>query len=490
MGNNDLPDDYFDPTISERLPNSPHGLNSFQHYHHAVIISALNPPPAHFKFMDTMGIDEDELRTHHYRNAVYQAAMRISIRNPLDANPKTITVMDADTAYWLQSKFIGAAVQQLTGFNLPITSKPIGRPRKFPDAAKKQKAYRLERKMRRQKLSTELRAVNGLDLPDDVKPEFSFGTAYGSIFEKDILTHLELQNDEEFIQLLREIYERKISSKHENYLFSPAHFDANIEGVETKRGKENIKYIRGIWLDNDGGDLTHQKFSTIFSDLRMVVWNTYSSTNHNPRWRCFIPTTEVMGVETYACVLQQMVQRLSDYGYLGIKAYEKRKTGKRHGFDESKFVPNSLFYAPCQAADEGASFFEDYNGERRKPLNPFVWVEYDTRRVNLPKQVAVLTNSIAANVAANTSQVVNINQPKIDAAITNWRNSSKGEGHRAFFTLGARLKAARMNMLDIEQTLRAEAMNAHNPKERIGEIKEVMKSLRKSNPPLKKKLAA
>ena len=53
---------------------------------------------------------------------------------------------------------------------------------------------------------------------------------------------------------------------------------------------------RGIWLDNDGGDLTHQEFARLFPRLRMVISNSYSSTAEKPRWRVFIPTTIAMPI--------------------------------------------------------------------------------------------------------------------------------------------------------------------------------------------------
>jgi hypothetical protein len=68
-----------------------------------VVLSALNPPPAHFVFMETRGIDGDELKTALYRGAVYQAVMRSSARNPNDTNPKRFIVMDRVTAEWLAS---------------------------------------------------------------------------------------------------------------------------------------------------------------------------------------------------------------------------------------------------------------------------------------------------------------------------------------------------------------------------------------------------
>ena len=100
MGNRDVPDDIFKGRGS-RLPNSPFGLNCYQHLHHAVILSALNPPPAHFSFLDALGFDSREVKRAGYWQAVYQAVMRISPRNPDDTNPKTVIVMDRATAEWL-----------------------------------------------------------------------------------------------------------------------------------------------------------------------------------------------------------------------------------------------------------------------------------------------------------------------------------------------------------------------------------------------------
>ena len=83
----DVPDDIFKGR-GQRLPNSPFGLNCYQHLHHAVILSALNPPPAHFSFLDALGFDSREVKRAGYWQAVYQAVMRISPRNPDDTQPQ------------------------------------------------------------------------------------------------------------------------------------------------------------------------------------------------------------------------------------------------------------------------------------------------------------------------------------------------------------------------------------------------------------------
>lgn len=172
MGNKDIPDDYFQYDNAVRLPNSPHGLNSFQHLHNVVILSALNPPPAHFHFMQSRGVDAEALRTAHYRSTVYQAVMRISVRNPTDVNGKTVIVMDRATAYWLADLFPGARVQPLNGSPLAITPSKPGRPRKHLSAADRVRAYR-ERQRALKSGKTPLLDASG------------FGTAYASIYDRD-----------------------------------------------------------------------------------------------------------------------------------------------------------------------------------------------------------------------------------------------------------------------------------------------------------------
>jgi hypothetical protein len=44
-------------------------------------------------------------------------------------------------------------------------------------------------------------------------------------------------------------------------LFSPAHFGAD-KAAGTCRGLTDITHLRGIWLDNGGGDLSHQEFAS------------------------------------------------------------------------------------------------------------------------------------------------------------------------------------------------------------------------------------
>ena len=320
MGNKDTADDTFKGR-GHRLPNSPFGLNPYQHIHHAVILSALNPPPAHFAFLDALGFDSREVKRAGYWQACYQAAMRISLRNPEDANAKTVIVMDCATAEWMSSMFPGCSTAPLGDMgDMPVKGKP-GRHREHDCDADRKRAsrdkFRVELQMAldlvaggdrasrhcsrviaelRQQMSefghgkdTTLSTIGHDDLSR------LGGTVFASIFHAEPLDFYPLDDVESFIAGLRWWHQFAYKRKEANGLISPGIFDCMLTD-ETKRGLANIRVVWGIWLDNDGGDLTHQEFARLFPRLRVVICNSYSSKPEEPRWRVFIPTTVAMPI--------------------------------------------------------------------------------------------------------------------------------------------------------------------------------------------------
>jgi len=81
MGNKSIQTCPFGTKQAIRLPNVPHGLNQFDHIHNVVVLSASNPPPAHFKFLETRGVSPDQVRIAIQGSSAYQAIMRSSIRS-------------------------------------------------------------------------------------------------------------------------------------------------------------------------------------------------------------------------------------------------------------------------------------------------------------------------------------------------------------------------------------------------------------------------
>jgi hypothetical protein len=550
MGNKDLGDTFFPQSGAEKLPNTPHGLNSFQGFHNVVVLSALNPPPQHFHFMEGYSIDGDEVRAAHYKSAVYQAVMRCSIRNPKDETPKQVVVMDRDTAEWLAVLFPGAKVESLPGLDGVPSKGKAGRPRKHANDAEKTKAFR---EVKKREHLAQLDLINGTslvigrypDLGQQVQAEMrefvrnensllerefvtpeaasssTSGTAFASIYDALPLAHVDYEDDDSFIAFLRDLHGRVVA-KENSGLFSPAHFDPT-KAAETSRGLDNITHVRGIWFDNDGGDLTPDVFADLFPYLRVVIWNTSSSTAEKPRWRAFIPTTCAMSMDVHRLLMKQFETVLNRAGYWSKKHLAKKpgiNSRRSHGFDESKFNPASLFYLPSQARDPKDSFFRDYaeNDPKRGTLDVHQWVEncilnlkpepepvrVVAAPVLTPKPLVLFDDVDPEVVGAN--EVVEVRHEdghrlervreellakdverralhrdeKVARAVEDWRLTPAGMGHAAFFKLGAALRGAGLDEFEIRAKLHEEAIYANSPKERRNEIKGILKKLRYS----------
>ena len=294
MGNKDLPDDYLGDGI--RLPNMPHGLNTFQHVHNCVVLSALNPHPSHFKFLASQGVNGDDVRDSYYHQAIYQAYLRTSERDPSSQAEKKLIVMDKKAADWLLTLFPRAKVGRL-GSEIKPVSHPVGRPKKHEDAAARQRACRQRKRLRNMQ---ELDAINdtnmavttaqqvvpligpvthpGLAAIQAMKPEGGTETVsiFASIYSRKPSCHLNYESVDEFIDALKGIWRETVADKEDNILLSPATFDPSLSEA-TSRGKENVRYIRGLWLDNDGGDLPLCGICQAVPRLRMVCMNTYST---------------------------------------------------------------------------------------------------------------------------------------------------------------------------------------------------------------------
>jgi len=525
MGNKDIPDSAFGGR-GQRLPNSPFGLNPYQHIHNAVVLSALNPPPAHFAFLDALGFNSREVKRAGYWQAAYQAAMRTSLRNPEDTNAKTVIVMDHATAAWMASLFPGCTVASLDGLGDVPTKGKSGRQRTHDCDADRKRAHR-DRFKSELRMALDLMAGGDRALRHSCPAiaelrqqmsEFGYGkdtalstmgradldalggTVYLSIFHAEPLDFFPLNDIDAFVDGLRYFHQFTYGSKEMNGLISPAIFDPSLSD-EKSRGLVNIRAIWGIWLDNDGGDLTHEEFARLFPRLRMVIVNSYSSTPKAPRWRVFIPTTVAMPIAAHRAIGEQIMRSVNRAGYWSKKqldANDRIKSRLCHGFDIGKLTPSSLFYLPCQAENSANSFFIDHNAPSRLPLDPYQWAEFAANHHRpSPEPVAVVSSTvvpleqrpmpmtdcpklrrmrklIAEEEAAKFDHVRAQRQA---AAIERWRGSLPGDGNRGFFQLGVDLCSAGMIMADIDSILRQEAGYGRHPSERRAQIKCIMRNL-------------
>ncbi|MEP3180733.1 MAG: hypothetical protein ABJO45_14435, partial [Lentilitoribacter sp.] len=106
----------------EQLPNSPWGLNSFQHIHNAAILSALNPTPTHIGFLKYICQSSDVVRDALFHSQVYQSVMRTSLRDLGATEHVQVVVPDRKSAVALAGYFQGCSSQKMA-LDLTETSK-------------------------------------------------------------------------------------------------------------------------------------------------------------------------------------------------------------------------------------------------------------------------------------------------------------------------------------------------------------------------------
>ena len=471
------------------LPHSPHGLNQYSEIHNAAILPALNPSPVVYSFLEDIAhFNTDDIRAGIYHEAVYQAVGRISLRNPTDINRKQVVVPDLGVAEFLRGLFPGATLIRLPGSENIQSKKKSGRKRIHTcDAARKFE----HRKQHKLNLLNQLDLLNGergeTISPIGLKvvssrPEEEIG---GSIFDSIYCSKSDYQfidtKREDFEEFLRDMHKRSIP-KEDAFLWSPAVFDPS-KSERTDRGLANIVAISGIWLDNDGGDLSIDEFTTMFPQLEMIIYNSASSTQKNPRWRAIIHTTCRISIDVHHEIMVQLSKSLNKKNYYGKQQLEKKKgdqSGMHHGFDTSKFTPSSLFYLPVQAiAGSQHSFFLKYSGENRKPINPYHWV--DRSIINHEAKPEPEIPSISSPIIAEKpnrkdpklnrfieklqqEEAENYQQKyhaSVEHALQEWRTHPRGTGNQAFFQLAASLNRAGMDIDEIQQTLHQQVVHAH-----------------------------
>jgi hypothetical protein len=490
QGNKDTAGDRFGSN-AQRLPNIPHGLNDYSNFDRLCFLSALNPTPDHYHFLESRGLSNEEVQRAIYCSAVYQSAMRTSIRDLRNLNPKTIIVPDRTGAQYLNRQLPRSRIEKLnTAISETITIR--GRPKKHNSNRDRVAAHR------RAKHLTELQNV--LQSPR-IRPyacrtvvvdkggsakacnENTIGTgnfvtafdreAYGTLFASkysdNALCYLHMDDLDSFVEFLELFHENNVCSRKDaNWLISPAVFDPNHPNAirdETKRGSSNIVTIRNLWLDFEKGCLNPQQVCDLFPLTKMVAFNTYSHTSESPRFRVVFPFQQSLTADEDVLLYDNIAAKIEDAGYW---VNDEKKGLLPSGLDISKKTPASLFYLPCQAKNPADSFFHDYyHREDRELLDPQKWI----------------TNSVVAFPEKpkyrQLLQPTFIDQGKVEIAIKLWRQSKNfpGEGGRSFWMFAVDLRSAGMNLDQIKAKLIDEYPDARHPQQRKAQIPSIMKSL-------------
>lgn len=405
-------------TNGVQCPNSPYGHNEYQDINNVLITSAINPTPIHYAFLESKGISSESTKMAYYTQLAYQAIMRCSIRNPAATDPVQVVVPDRTCAEFLARYFPGCSIRRVGDVPRLTKKSTTGKAQTSAQKNRLSAARKREKEIARQIEC--LRSITGsyskgMVMPLNTRESLDFSnysdligeyevSVFASLYSSDADERITFRTDDEIIEGLRACHRQAIESKKANVLVSPAVFDpskgdtyiqvktpgplgfARIRRCGgTRRGFANIKYVRGIWLDNDASvvpgekTLTHEEFANIFPDLRIVAMNTASTTREVVKYRLFIPTSTPMTPEAYEIILANIEKVLNHHGFYDQKSHQGRigrgLPSRLHGFDKSKFVPNSLFYLPSQSvADPSESFFIEYK-DARHPLDPMVWLE-------------------------------------------------------------------------------------------------------------------
>jgi hypothetical protein len=511
-----------------KLPNSPHGLNEFGKIDNAVVYSALNLRPDHIKFLDSRGVSSDEIRGAITYQATYQAVLRTSLRDVDSISPKHIVVQDRGCAEYIAKQFPGCQVRRLdAGIEAGQTKTAKGRGRNVV-AADRLRDYRTEKKLKHA-VGVELvnggaeKSVHTLN-SSSLCTQNSAPLIGMSLFSKiGVSTPCDTwswRGEDDFIGLLRSLASARVAEKKDNALISPSIFDPhlavvandlNVYGKPKKRARVNVVSAIGIWLDNDGGDMSIEEFVNLFPQLRIVIYNSFNSTPEKKRWRVFIPTSHAMTAELYMYVanqIKQVVEQAGD-GYRcevwlckWIAKYRQQHGRepksipfKLHGFDWSKTYPENLMYLPSLAGDARpeASFFFDFNGGLRQPLDVLGVIEHPLINERpeiepLPVELTVEPRPVIPEDASESvRKLFEVRQLMYDetrehrkiAAINDWRNTPTGLGNREFCGLGIRLKHIGYSLQEIRNILLEEAQNGNSPEERKTQIKNIIDWIRR-----------
>jgi hypothetical protein len=395
QANKNVSDSIFDGK-GKRLPNTPHGLNHFSQINNIVFLSSLNPPPDHFRFLETQGLNGGEVKRAIYLAALYQSVMRTSIRDPNNKEQKTIIVPDKAAALYLERVFPGSRIEKLET-TIPDDVgllKKVGRPRRYQNPNDRKVAYRQRLK---QKDLADLLRLNEAPYPlvqeslevvgesGDKKgiedsytnfvPNHATATVYRGKKSGNPLGYFNCENTDEFISGLKSWHSRALRNKEDNFLISPAIFDPNHpnrepndKGGYQQKGRNNICYLQHIWLDFENGDLKPDEIADLFPHLRLVVFNTFNHTAAEPRFRVIFLTSQQCTPDDYEILWDNIAVKIEDSGYWVKK--EKRHL-RPSGLDCFGRSPHFLFFAPCQSKKNPAdSFFRYYNEPDRQLLDP------------------------------------------------------------------------------------------------------------------------
>lgn len=470
----------------EELPGTSHGLNKYQHIHHAAILGAYNFRKDQSAFLNKVYGFDREMQRESMNLQIYQNVMRGSIRNDNVTDAKKIVVTSRLDAELLHQMLPGSIIQSL---DIPqLAPLPSGPKRKHATDNDRKRASE-----RRKATDTVLRTR----FADILSPDFisrsvmwneSDESSYTSIDQlvrnfrgsyftqwKDTNPQIICMNEDDWNAKLKHMHTNSYESKHEIHMISGALFNASRENGSVRQ-YDNVEFVRDVWLDFEEGDLKFDQFASLFPTVSMTIYNSYRHTRSNPRFRVRALTNRPMQKHEYQSIYHEIEHVLHQSGY--------RRRSQKNGFDNGvetiKYSgldyrpnPSLLSGLPCQAQDPKESFYEDYFKDR-KPLDVSMWlkqssyVEGATDHIPLPTLAAGLFE-------LSTKQVEGI-----QSALQEWsiQTAQRGNGNHALFHLWLSLCRLVLPYPVVEQELMTAARSSPSASDRIAQAKRLLRNTR------------
>lgn len=488
-----------DKSVAVYLPNDSKGSNEYDKYHNSVLICARNLKPVHRKLlMRLLDVDSEFLKTSQHRHEILQQYQRTSARNPDCFIEKHCVVPDYTTAVYLSQRVPGSHISRVDlGIDESRIVRPLGRPKKHDDQRAKNIAYR-KRNIEMMKteflisIDAKVRESGVLDGCDEntLYITFSSNPTVRQFFccevlcveSYDLEPHV-FKSFESFKAWMRKEMAQEYASKEDVPLISPACF-VKVNGVSTTKGRDNALFANLLFLDIENGDMSHEQFAKIFKDLSFFAHSSYSCTETSLRYRICIPTTLALFPSQYAALIGEIVRRVEAAGF----SASRRLLGDNrlaHGIDPSKRNIENFFRKPCQPREKSATFFRDYKGKGRMPLDVAAWLaQIELARPEPKPEAPAPAPASAPAEAAPVGRMGSFGERSFDQGRANAARAAfqaermtKGKGNQALFTLGKELALSGLTPSDVQAELLSEAAHMRSPSDRLRQVPGIMKWL-------------
>jgi len=353
-----------------------HGLNGYRHIDNVLIYTARNPNDHYKKFLNWIGLTNNDIDTGIHCLESYQAVMRCSIRDINSTTRKIVIVPDRRVAEFLEGVFKGSTLIKIP-IEIPARVGRVGRPRVHNTARDRKRAQCARDKAKAVKqppagnnVSKEICHETPIRMDIVTRCSETAETIWTvNLYDKSHITGgqsytsaatavIELDSIDDMVEIFSTAHEIRYERKTDTPCFNFTRFiDPNVDARSAVKAQGTSVLV----LDNDGGGMSRAEFSGIFDQEKIIVSNSFSSTSERQKWRVCIPLSRQVTKEEFGRLFAAIMMELENNGFID------------HGFDPSKKSIASIYHLPCQA-DKGDSFFESLVGDERLFMNPDYWL--------------------------------------------------------------------------------------------------------------------